>query len=365
MSRLLAIWLAAGAALPGSTAKAADPPCVTVAGNRVDAVLENDTKAFDLVHQSDDEYTNGVRVAWSHMMQSGSAGPFHTVWPFRERVDRCFEVSLAFGQSLYTPRNLLTPARMLDDRPYAAWLYGSYTIAAYALTSETGARRGLKTLRAVDLNVGVIGPAANGEWAQNTAHRIFDVRVYPGGPLKIAQGWPNQLPNELGFFVEFRREDKRAEAFSGDTRYLDFVTTVRGAAGNVFAFAGAGGRARLGFGLHDAVVGRPTTISFKSLQTTPGGAPSWLSFLVPTEFYLFAATEGRFVLRNEFLDGTLFVDSPQSVQKNGLVGDFDFGTAIGWRAFKVTFRTVVRTSEYRLHPGNHYFGSLAVTVGRH
>jgi outer membrane protein LpxR len=44
------------------------------------------------------------------------------------------------------------------------------------------------------------------------------------------------------------------------------------------------------------------------------------------------------------------------------VGDVEIGGVVGWPVVKVTYRTVVRTSEYPLHPGNHHFGSIDFTV---
>ena len=335
--------------------------CTPVPTATFDFQLENDFKEISLFHQSDDEYTNGIRFRWSQAILNGANGPEHSVWPFRPRADRCFSVSYTFGQNLYTPKDLLTPDRILTDRPYAAWLYVGYSISAFTLTNRLGPMTGVRTLQILDVNVGVIGPAAIGQWAQNHAHRWFNVRVYDGGPIKIAQGWPNQLPNEPAFFGEYKRDDKWTEAFVGESRVFDLVTTARGALGTVFIFAGAGARARVGYGLQDSVIGRPTTIAWEYARLSDSKL-AWVSKLVPTESYVFGAVEGRAVARNEFLDGTAFRDTPQSVEKRRGVGDVEIGGVVGWPVVKVTYRTVVRTSEYPLHPDNHYFGSIDFTV---
>ena len=94
--------------------------CTPVPTATFDFQLENDFKEISLFHQSDDEYTNGIRFRWSQAILNGANGPEHSVWPFRPRADRCFSVSYTFGQNLYTPKDLLTPDRILTDRPYAA-----------------------------------------------------------------------------------------------------------------------------------------------------------------------------------------------------------------------------------------------------
>jgi len=103
--------------------EAAGPRCKPVPTATFDFQLENDFKEISLFHQSDDEYTNGIRFRWSQAILNRADGhPEHSVWPFRPRADRCFSVSYTFGQNLYTPKDLLTPDRILTDRPYAAWL---------------------------------------------------------------------------------------------------------------------------------------------------------------------------------------------------------------------------------------------------
>ncbi|MEO1581804.1 MAG: lipid A-modifier LpxR family protein [Pseudomonadota bacterium] len=45
------------------------------------------------------------------------------------------------------------------------------------------------------LTLGIVGPSAGGEWVQNEVHSLIDVNE--------AQGWDNQLDDELGLVLAY------------------------------------------------------------------------------------------------------------------------------------------------------------------
>lgn len=87
---------------------------------------------------------------------------------------------LSARQSIFTPEDKRRSDFIVDDRPYAGWLYGGL-----ALLADTG-----KELDTFELNIGVVGPSSGGEWVQDNVHRTI-------GSTKAA-GWDNQLEDELG-----------------------------------------------------------------------------------------------------------------------------------------------------------------------
>ena len=340
------------------------------------------------LHQSDDEYTTGVRLAGVHTIEPGQKGPLHTLRPFTAAPERCFTWRWEWGMSLYTPTNLLTPNLITSDRPYAGWMYVSYGLNAYDVAPvphQPPSVTSVRTAQSFDVYVGIVGPHAYGEFLQNTAHKLFNVRVYPDGPIKLAQGWANQLKDEPAFYVQYRRTTKRKEGLtSAHWRYADIANVWEGTAGSVFTYGGLGAVARLGYNLSDDLSNRPislvqaepsashdpvaTTARYHSTHASSMGqggsaseCPSWLRLLVPSEAYLFTNPQARLVLRNEFLDGSLFRESPQTVTKEPVVADLDTGAVLRWRPFKVTYRAVIRSSEFRIHAGPHFYGSLAVS----
>ncbi|MGD8869710.1 MAG: DUF2219 family protein, partial [Gemmatimonadales bacterium] len=77
--------------------------------------------------------------------------------------------------------------------------------------------------------------------------------------------------------------------------------------------------------------------------------------------YLFAGAEARAVLRNLFLDGSTFKDS-HAVEKRRFVGDFQAGTALIYRSFRLTFTYVMRTEEFGGQNGVDTFGAFTIAV---
>ena len=78
-------------------------------------------------------------------------------------------------------------------------------------------------------------------------------------------------------------------------------------------------------------------------------------------WYAFAGVDGRWVLRNIFLDGNTFSDS-HSVDKKPLVADFVAGIAITYDQFRVAFTHVMRTREFDSQAEADRFGSLSFSV---
>ena len=72
-----------------------------------------------------------------------------------------------------TPGDTETFALVRDDRPYAGWLYVGASVHAETTRTRFGIE--LDTLDSVELNLGIVGSCAFGEFAQNTVHDIINV----------------------------------------------------------------------------------------------------------------------------------------------------------------------------------------------
>ncbi|WP_225765927.1 lipid A deacylase LpxR family protein [Inquilinus sp. Marseille-Q2685] len=277
--------------------------------------LENDVFA-----NTDRGYTNGFRFAFTSsetwtpdwLATAARAFPlFPDAAPIRS--------TLSFGQSLYTPKDISRRDPDPNDRPYAAWLYGSAAVLA-----DSGDR-----LDRLELQIGVVGPYAIGEQVQNTVHSII-------GSQK-ARGWKHQLNNEPGVILSYERTWRSLYAAAPLGIGFDLSPYVGASLGNVLTQASVGATARLGFDL-PADYGPP-----RIRPSVPGS-----DFFIPTSgfsWYLFASVEGRAVARNIFLDGNTFEDSPH-VTKNPLVGDLQLGIAIQIDDIRIAYTHVYRTQEF-------------------
>lgn len=244
---------------------------------------------------------------------------------------------LTLGQAIYTPEDKEAEALVPDQRPYAGWLYGGLSLQ----------QRSGDYLQRITLNLGMVGPAALGNQSQDLIHKI--------GPWSEFQGWDNQLNNEPGLQLLWegaRKWQGTATAGWGSDAVAHYGVSL----GNVATFAHMGGEWRYGWRLSD---------DFGSLRLRPGSDTPMTDgngTLLATQrrsVHLFLALDGRWVLRDIFLDGNTFTDS-HKVDKKPLVADLAFGVALEWGELALSLARIQRTREFRQHHASQGFGSLAI-----
>jgi hypothetical protein len=283
---------------------------------------------------TDRYYTNGFQFAW----RSPSADlPRPLAW-LNDRLEwvlgpGTLRWGASFGQSIYTPQDTYRRNPDPTDRPYAGYLYGGVSLSR---TTEL-------TSRALEVQLGVVGPSALGEFVQNNYHDIFNI--------KNTEGWDYQLKDEPAVTVLY--EQKRRVplgSFSGiDAEVIPSATV---SLGNVQTYAGVGGTVRIGQGL-DSDFGPPR------IRPALSGS-SWVQPRHGFEWYLFAGLEGRAIARDIFLDGNTWRDS-RSVDKRPFVADFQVGAAIVWKGVRFALSQVWRSEEFYGQDGRQKFGSLSVS----
>lgn len=296
----------------------------------VSLVVENDKFTG-----RDRHYTNGLRLSWlsGEDVPGWVQGVGNELPLFAENGRRRY--GFAIGQSIFTPENTETSAPIPNDRPYAGWLYG-----AFSLTSDTG-----NTLDTYELELGVVGPGAGGEWVQNTWHDLIGVDE--------AHGWDNQLHNEPGVVLFYERKWRALFETNPGGLGVDAHPNVGFALGNVYTYAKTGLTLRFGEDL-PADYGPP-----RVQPALPGSA-----FFTPRHgfgWYLFAGVEGRAVARDIFLDGNTFQDS-HSVDKKPFVADLQAGIALTFDAVRIAYTQVYRTREFDGQDKPDTFGAISVSV---
>lgn len=301
---------------------------------------ENDVLVLN--ENTDEHYTNGVRFLglrhpefaprWADTFAGWFCG-----WACPDLPALPPSVGFAFGQNLYTPDDLSVVELIEDDRPYAAWLYGA---ALLQITDDQ-----LRKQHSFELQLGIVGPAAGGEWVQTEIHKLIDSEP----PL----GWDNQLPDEPGINLIYRYRRR----LGGDSGHFDFVPHWGGALGTIMVMANAGGTVRAGWN----ITGFPQTLIPTTAEPLAAGErEKW-------EFYLFAGADGRAVAHNIFLDGTVFSDS-HSVDKEDFVYDLTAGFSLRYKDFRFQYTYVRRSREFSPRRGTfdgvHNYGSLSIGVER-
>lgn len=299
----------------------------------------NLTEENDFFGSNDDRhYTQGIRASYL----SGAVAPGDYLdAPFRGLSDilpifeggdykRKYDWTV-IGQSIFTPKNLVTAAPLYRDRPYAGWLYTGVGFLQQTHHQDEGALSH-DTLEDAEILGGIVGPGAFGNVTQNDFHQFIGVNT--------TRGWQNQLHNEPGIVLNYVRKWR----FATPTVYgvgADAIPEAGGTAGNVFTYAETGGMVR--FGQNLAADYGPSRIQ-PSLSGT-----SWFDKTLmngPTGWYFFTGLQGRAVERNIFLDGNTIASSLY-VNKRPLVADFTGGVSMFWTdAIRLDFLYTERTKEF-------------------
>ncbi|MAN65484.1 lipid A deacylase LpxR family protein [uncultured Hyphomonas sp.] len=294
----------------------------------------------DLFGGSDRNYTNGLRI--ERFAPASKARPWlrwaADVVPFVDVDQVQIRSGLGLSHAIFTPKDIEAPIPDPNDRPYAGWLYVSST--AVALANNRLDQHSLQ------LNLGVVGPSAGGAFVQTHWHELIDG--------KNPNGWDYQLHDELGVEIiaeRLRRIRKsRLGPFEIDSAVFGGVTL-----GNVHTHASAGGMVRLGFDL-DSDFGPPR------IRPSIGGAGT---FNPNDDFggYLFWGAEGRYVVRNIFLDGNTFDENgPRVTARRRWVGDIQTGIAINIKSTQIAFTYVHRTEQFQAQDGADKFGAVSISV---
>lgn len=329
---MLALWV--------SLATAAEDPLLQC--NRSNACelqiyIENDSVG----NGTDRYYTNGIKIGGGVNADRLIERLLQT--PARSALERISDhlgevhVGLFLGQNLYTPRHITISQPQPFDRPWAAWLY-----VGGVAQSVLGNR-----LQTVELDVGMVGPAALGKPVQTEWHKWVDA--------DRPQGWGNQLHNEPGLLLAYL-EKWRYGPTTGVQAVPHFGATV----GNVMTLVRGGGIVRVGQNMSGF---GPDTIE-------PGGAMLQRTRLTDAqsqngkhEWYLFAGFDTRAVAQNIFLDGNTFRDSA-SVDKRVFVHDVKVGFSLRIAPVRVSLTHVLRSPEFTTplgDSGSQRFQSLNIS----
>ena len=143
-------------------------------------------------------------------------------------------------------------------------------------------------LDTLQLDLGLIGPAAGGEFVQNNFHRLIGVPT--------ANGWANQLHNEptIGLTFERRWRTNHGVVFEDPKLEYDVVPRLGVALGNVATYASVGGTIRIGKDLRNDFGPARARPALPGSEGFIGEGFGW---------YFFVGAGGEAVARNIFLDG--------------------------------------------------------------
>ena len=309
------------------------------AGGFFSIMDENDLYSDPFGTHQDRHYTHGSKLTW---VASDDDLPCLThafgkipTWGMDQATGN---VGFAVGQSMFTPENILNPAPIPTDRPYAGWLYAGLLFERRAQPSDHFA-----TMESFELDLGVVGHASLADEAQKLIHSWRF-------PEDIPQGWGNQIKDEPGILLKYARL-WRWSPTAGTGKYFDVIPLVGAEVGNVNISGTAGATARLGWNL-------PDDFGVQIIDSPASVNGSLAAHKNPISAYLFAGAAGRLVGHDITLDGNSYKTS-QSVKKYDYVNDLSWGFAVQpCRHFEISYVQVTRSKEFVGQVQKDVFGSI-------
>lgn len=244
---------------------------------------------------------------------------------------------IGLGQMMYTPTDKEARDLIPDDRPFAG---------ALMLSLGYNARKD-DTLRTSQIRVGVVGPAAHAEQAQNWWHGVIGADRF--------HGWDHQLRNEPVVQLLHERRTRVARQASAGGWGWDLTRHWGASLGNFATYANVGGELRYGLHLPDdfgTAPLRPAGENTSPVRATADG--TWNG-------HLFVALDARWVLHDITLDGNTFKSS-HSVDKRAFVADIGYGLAMYVGQWRLAFARYHRTREFNGQRDIPVYGTI--TVGR-
>jgi hypothetical protein len=303
----------------------------------------------DLFNGTDSDYTNGVKFSWvSANLKDYTHDPCLPHWI--RQLNKLFEtlhpgtytsrnMVVTAGQMMFTPHDRSRADLISDDRPYAGWLYLGLGYNA----------RDARQMDTVEINLGVVGPAALARQSQEFIHDLRGIQRF--------NGWSNQLGNELGIQIVAERKNKVWNE-SRPGLHFDAITHYGASLGNIRTYLNTGLELRAGTRIPNDFGTSPIRPAGDSNAPLEGPVTRRFS---DGGLHAFISADARAVARDIALDGNTFSDS-HSVNKKRFVGDLATGVAWQWQGGKITYARYFRSKEFTLQENTHSFSSITLSL---
>jgi len=342
---------------------------------------ENDAAG---VVKSDSYYTQGAQVGYTLRKHDDPgflqrlASPLCKALGFTANGDVGDKVlsagSIFFGQQLFTPKDTTIATPIPDDRPYAGWAYvGSRLELLQPLAYSAQGHRRWRT-HSFELQVGAVGPLAQGEATQRAFHDLDESAQ--------SNGWDNQISNRFGWQAFYHYSTrlysfamgKCCSGLSGDV-----LLQGTGALGNLQTYGGGTAVLRIGRNMgpmaQRTIAPSALTASLRSVDANGETLP--LSSNLDTtecrflfrakECYVFVGASARGVAKNIFLDGVAS-GAGADISPEPLVYELTWGFRARYSWARFDYISTTRSREFEPAPANplerkgrHDFGSVTMS----
>jgi hypothetical protein len=286
---------------------------------------------------SDKYYTSGIRFAYTTPEVFRDSLPtflrdLTTFTPLATPTATnpvAYRLHFGFTHEFYTAKDEHAHVPRLGDHPYVGMFYGTF-----GLSSETFNR-----LDSLEISLGITGPSARAQHAQNGWHRVID--------RPLINGWHTQTHDEpLAQFAWTRAWRFNWLDSSSSSLECDWLPRLRLEGGTARTYAEIGWQWRLGWGLpKDFGV---TTAHDSLAFTRPARDVNYdipISWKPDSTFFFFDF-RGQYCARDTSLDGNIWYDG-YDVHRYPWRGEIACGVATRWGPLQLSIQEVIRSKEFR------------------
>jgi len=262
----------------------------------------------DLFIASDDGYTNGVYGSWYYFgREEKQPEASWLVWPLMWSMpNKNSDISVdaySIGQSMYTPKDILTANPDPNDIPYAGLLFLNNTyLSSYGSHADS-----------ISTTIGIIGPASGAEGIQKWFHEISE--------SDVPQGWGYQLDNEIVF--KFTR-GRMWRNWASENGHFDFLSGADMGIGTLESSINAGFTLRAGNNL---------SISHISGILIPSRTSNFIA--ANDGWFAYIMLGGRLIANQIIINGNTFRDS-RSIELDHTHLALTSGLAFSWDKLSIT-----------------------------
>lgn len=270
-------------------------------------------------------------------------------------------VTVKFGQSMYTPEDGTRTDLITDDRPYAGLLYMG--LAWNRRKHEPESNQEILDTR--EITLGVIGPWSLAEQSQNVVHDLRGIDRF--------RGWDHQLHNEPAFQLAM---DRKYKAYRGAGAIFpgfsaDAIRSVGLRLGNIETSATAGIEGRIGWNLPNDFGSYPIRPGAENRPPSAASLHGGSNETIPPAsrprpgVHLFGILEAKAVAWDFSLDGNLFRES-HSVTRRPWVAQAAIGVSaqgiMAGHGYRLAVMRVYRSREFEEQETKQSYGSVALSV---
>lgn len=305
-------------------------------------LLRSDNDVYGQAGQ-DENYSAGAYIAWVSPTVAGDDTCLSGGVAWLDRATGWLRwgsgsernLLLDYHHSIYTPRDGQRVDIDPDDRPYAATM-----LFGVGQQVRDGDR-----LAVTRLQLGLVGPSAQGEMAQDALHHLFGRERF--------KGWDNQIDDLPLVQLSHDRLWRRAARASVLGLESDRIHYLGASAGNARVDARAGVEWRWGIDLADDFGSNPMRAAGDGLA--PGAEADadeeW-------DWHVFASLEARGVAHDITLDGH---GDSHSVERKEFVAEAGLGVVLTHGPWRLAYGHYRRSREFDGQPAAPVYGSFTVS----